>query len=782
METHRDAILDALELYSRDNTFSLFVKATRLLGFPGPASNRNDIAAIVDSGDIISVDMKKIPLSLDGQRLYPSIRSAVAAIKDKPEELEFFICDVISKFSSISTLLYPTPKAGGYADQVAAFTLLKTTDHYHPADSVLNEWRKYELSCNPNLEEEVLQDAVNYRLELFHKYMGGDIHGRVHSIIEDMKTVASLIDAALLENGCVKDYFYYQEQSKLILTYELDEYDLSENSGVNLERIKEKALTRSFYKSVAPSGLLLPQLRDEIYEFRKAGVWNMTRPVYIKVIAASDDIKNSNLDKYLFNYQHFVDLKNDFNNVRNLGPIFHDLFEEWGESAVLSNRFRYVAYPCWDESELFRQQVVRHIAYVYYVYLITNQGEYVDIEKIYPGVESKRLEQIICDELRLMSHDSFSENVIRTSEYEDHYEPYPGFYYKNNGVATGDTKESVALEKARLGEKEYTELTVMFKGKPDTIDSLNYVDLCGVREIDRLFVLDYEDDPKYSDEDFYSDLPSFAAKCKALAESDVSDKKKEVWIANILNVLLECFCAYAHTEKEGYVEYVIQYAAKLDSIFMKIPEQICIKRIAQEIGDPLIFEEPTPNITEESEKNRIEAGLEVRPWEDDFLFEDFGPSLTYHQRRMCRDCDIQNCRFRFGLHKYFWDVDYNFGAGAYDETGSGVEEQEEGVTVHIPVDTPISSRVQEHLDKAKVYFIKGRWHNNDKMEFAIFMKALSCKIFHRDWSGYAKWVGLPILPLQDGTILTVNQIKGVLRGYSDDIHDGIRQRFVRLLK
>ena len=54
-------------------------------------------------------------------------------------------------------------------------------------------------------------------------------------------------------------------------------------------------------------------------------------------------------------------------------------------------------------------------------------------------------------------------------------------------------------------------------------------------------------------------------------------------------------------------------------------------------------------------------GLDPRPWEEDFLFEEYGPTYIYHQRSQCRDCSIQNCRFRFGLKRYYGDVDYSFG-------------------------------------------------------------------------------------------------------------------------
>ena len=214
---------------------------------------------------------------------------------------------------------------------------------------------------------------------------------------------------------------------------------------------------------------------------------------------------------------------------------------------------------------------------------------------------------------------------------------------------------------AELGEKEYEEFLVNIDGEEEMIDSLNLIPVCGVKEIDRLFVQDLLTNSEYDENDFYPDLVSFGEKCKLLAGSNVPIKKKEAWIAAVLNVLLESYCAYSHTDKDRFVPFVIGFAAKMDAVFMFHPEQICVKRIAQEIGDPFIFEELSPKVTEEGEKNRIEMGLDPLPWEEDFLFEEYGPTYIYHQRSQCRDCSIQNCRFRFGRKRYYADVDYSFG-------------------------------------------------------------------------------------------------------------------------
>ncbi|MBO4465615.1 MAG: hypothetical protein J5748_02935, partial [Bacteroidales bacterium] len=119
MDTYREAVLKELNKYSEENITFLFEKAIRLLGFPGPAADKESIDSIVDSANIVNVRLKELPSSFDSQKLYPAIRSTIAAYKDKPSELEFFICDIIAKFSGISRYLYPTPATNGYDSQIA---------------------------------------------------------------------------------------------------------------------------------------------------------------------------------------------------------------------------------------------------------------------------------------------------------------------------------------------------------------------------------------------------------------------------------------------------------------------------------------------------------------------------------------------------------------------------------------------------------------------------------------------------------------------------------------
>lgn len=709
MDSHRDIVLNTLDVYASNNTSALFAKAIRLLGYPGSAADRTDIDLIVDSADIVNVDMNRIPHSIDGPKLYPHVRSAIAEYKSKPSELEFFICDVITKFKDISAYVYPASKPGGYDSQIQAFSLLASIDHYNPADSVLNEWKKYEAYCNPKLTEEQLQEAVQYRLELFHKYMSGPIHGRVHSIIEDMKTVASIIDAALLENGLDKDFFQYQQDAKCILTYELDVYDISENSGVNPDRIKDKLFIRSFYYGVPPCGLLIPELRNQIAEYRNTGVWNMTRKSYVKVIAAPDDVRKGNLSDYLTRYHRYVYTLNEEGSIRELFVVFYGLFEQWQELRFFEDNNTFAPHPCREIVKLFHQQLVHHIAMAYFVYLVTDEDAWYDIYTLYPGLKHKEIEDYLCEENHFMSHEDFTKHEKENPSRGERYEPFPGYYSKIEQQQQKKSVQSPVLSKPKLGEKEYEKLPLSFEGEKNESTGLDVTEFCGVWEIDRLFLLDLEETPSYSDKDFYADYETFSAKCKEVAESDISVKKKEIWIVRILNVLTTSFCFFSSTEKNNLVKYVISYAAQLDAAFMKTPEQICVKRIAQELGDPIIFREMPPDETIMDEQFRQEFYLDSRPWEETAMFEELGTALVFHQRRMCRDCSITNCPFRFGTKRYYADVDYSFGNPNYiaphSEPMEGFESDDTADEQDQPVESYIDDCIRYFTDPAITHFL-----------------------------------------------------------------------------
>jgi hypothetical protein len=313
-------------------------------------------------------------------------------------------------------------------EQVRAYTLLKTTDHYDSADSVLAEWRKYEKWCDPKLTEEQLDAAVNYRLELFHNFFKEDEHGVVCDIHEAMKALAGIIDCALLENECDHDFFYYQEKSGSILTYDLEPYDIYNNAGVNEKRITKRLFDRDYYQEIPPCGLLLPELRDQISDYRNTATWNMTKPTYSKIIAAPDDIRRANLLDYLGAFRHYVWLYNEDGILRELQAVFYDLYRIWEDvTYFLENHFTF-PYPCWDMVKLFREQTVHYIALTYYVYMLHEKTCRYDIYTLYRGIKKEEVVHFLCEEFHFLSPADFDKHEKEIEGIKKLYQPFPGYY------------------------------------------------------------------------------------------------------------------------------------------------------------------------------------------------------------------------------------------------------------------------------------------------------------------------------------------------------------------
>lgn len=94
----------------------------------------------------------------------------------------------------------------------------------------------------------------------------------------------------------------------------------------------------------------------------------------------------------------------------------------------------------------------------------------------------------------------------------------------------------------------------------------------------------------------------------------------------------------------------------------------------------------------------------------------------------------------------------------------------------------VSSRLSEYLAKASSLFVDGRWHNNDRKEYAVFLKVLFCIVCFKKWDNKVPWRRLPIQPLQNGTLLSSRQFTEAMKEYDESIDGGIRDRFDRLLR
>lgn len=128
--------------------------------------------------------------------------------------------------------------------------------------------------------------------------------------------------------------------------------------------------------------------------------------------------------------------------------------------------------------------------------------------------------------------------------------------------------------------------------------------------------------------------------------------------------------------------------------------------------------------------------------------------------------------------------DIPYSATMQEESSNEIEPSTQGTSdnsdmPHSPI--VISSRMQTFLDKAKSYFPDDHWWNDEKKQYAIFLKVLHCKVFRKEWSNNVRWIKLPIVPLKDGTLLTISQLKGALRDYDDEIDGCYRTTFENLL-
>lgn len=243
--------------------------------------------------------------------------------------------------------------------------------------------------------------------------------------------------------------------------------------------------------------------------------------------------------------------------------------------------------------------------------------------------------------------------------YSDQFGPakYVGADKQQGSVegVSSDEDESIPEGESRPMTEEDKRLVKENK------ESLNLIDPSGVDELDKLFYMQLDDKPVYPKKEFYRDFASFSKKCKSVADGDMSEKKKRAWIVAALNVLSEVFYDFSATENEFLADYALQYIANIDATFMRAIDSICVKRIAQELGLEIIFDEEDKNISEEGEKNRIEMGLDPMSREESFLFEELGPNISYYERQLCRECQIPNCPYRFGKRRFFGDVNYDFG-------------------------------------------------------------------------------------------------------------------------
>lgn len=95
----------------------------------------------------------------------------------------------------------------------------------------------------------------------------------------------------------------------------------------------------------------------------------------------------------------------------------------------------------------------------------------------------------------------------------------------------------------------------------------------------------------------------------------------------------------------------------------------------------------------------------------------------------------------------------------------------------------LSDRMEELMGKASNLFKDGNWHNDNKKEYAVFLRCLYCKATYQSWDEvkYVKWTSLPIKPMANGNLPTISQLKDSMKNYSDVADGGKRRQYEILL-
>ena len=94
----------------------------------------------------------------------------------------------------------------------------------------------------------------------------------------------------------------------------------------------------------------------------------------------------------------------------------------------------------------------------------------------------------------------------------------------------------------------------------------------------------------------------------------------------------------------------------------------------------------------------------------------------------------------------------------------------------------LSDTMKSYLRKADAYFNNGRWYNNDKFEYTLFLRTFYKTLMGKEGDFNVSWGQLPIFPLQDGTILAPRKLSDQMRKYKKKLHEGVCDKFEKLFK
>lgn len=267
-------------------------------------------------------------------------------------------------------------------------------------------------------------------------------------------------------------------------------------------------------------------------------------------------------------------------------------------------------------------------------------------------------------------------------------------------------------------------------------------------------------------------------------DKTISQEEKEIWVRNVINCLDAVNKVSDAEGSFGLRNLSAEFIGILESAFMQSPNPICVKRLAMEIGAMYYFDQmvlvPGEN---ETDSAQIDYFSEVE------LEQIMGNARAFYEKKLCLGCDVKHCPYDIYYRMYQMEGEDN---EKYSSASSVEKPSEEKpiATSSVVVESEseaicngiiLSTTMKDYLDKAKDYFKNDRWHNTDKLEYAIFMKAFYKKLFRKEGTFNTYWNKLPIFRLQDGKEMSSKDFIDAMRKYSAESHDGIMKKFEDLL-
>ena len=255
----------------------------------------------------------------------------------------------------------------------------------------------------------------------------------------------------------------------------------------------------------------------------------------------------------------------------------------------------------WSVIKTYYNETKEYIALVYNLFLLHPSDEYIDLEELYSGINRSEIVKLIAESGNL---------TLKRIEKLEH----------NMRVKAG---------------KEIT------PGK--------YVDIpaCGVPLIDNI-QNHFGDKELYDTSNRQAIEEEFRQVCRSIARNNQSSQEEKIiWVRAAINTLNQTYVIANSLKDYPGINLTVEFCAILESEFLQIPNPICVKKIAIEIGMMDVFEEKVLNLLgpdgESPQVDYLCASL---------LDLEMGVTGEFYQRIVCKNCVVQNCPYDIYLRMY----------------------------------------------------------------------------------------------------------------------------------